>query len=102
MKCLRVFERDLRVYGQIKHRRAAAGDEKEDQRIFFCFLEKRERGTCCRERVFIRQRVAAFKIANAPVALFGNVYATADTPQTLAALHAVEKDIEHGNGGLAQ
>ena len=35
-----IFERDLRVEGQIEHGRAAAGDEEEDQRVFPGLLQQ--------------------------------------------------------------
>jgi hypothetical protein len=46
--------------------------------------------------------MAALKVAEAPVALFGQLVGTADAAQALAALHAVQQGIEHGAGGFAQ
>ena len=46
--------------------------------------------------------MAALEVAEAPVALLGQLVGAADAAQALAALHAVEQRIEHGAGGLAQ
>ena len=88
--------------GQVEHGGTAAGDEEEDERIFFGFLEQGEGGTGGGEGIFIGQRVAALKVAEAPVATLGNLVVTTDAAQAFAALHAVEKGIEHGAGGFAE
>jgi hypothetical protein len=67
-----VVERDLRVQRQVEHGRTAAGDEKEDQRVFAGLLEHGQRGAGRGEGVFVGQRVAALEVAKAPVALLGN------------------------------
>jgi hypothetical protein len=97
-----VIERDTRVQRQVEHGRAAAGDEEEDQRVFAGFLEHRERGPGCGKRLFVGQRMAAFKVAKTPVALFGELAGAADAAHSLAALDAIEQNLEHGRGGLAQ
>ena len=95
-------EPDLRVQRQIEHGRAAAGDEKEDQRVLLRLFQHGQRRARRGKRVLIGQRVAALKIANPPVALFGQVIRATDAAQSLAPLHAVQQDFKHGPGGLAQ
>ncbi len=97
-----LIERDLGVQRQVEHGRSAAGDEKEDQRIFFSFFQQRQRGAGRSEGVLVGQRVATLKVAKAPVAGFGQLVAAADAAHALAALHAVQQRIQHGPGGLAQ
>ena len=99
---LGIVEGDLRVEGQVEDGRTAAGDEEEDERIFLGFFEQGECGAGGGEGIFIGQRVAALKVAEAPVALLGNLVVAADAAQALAALHAVEEGIEHGAGGFAE
>ena len=66
------------------------------------FLSRASAARAAAKRVFVGQRVAAFKVAEAPVALLGNLVVAADAAQALAALHAVEQGFEHGSGGLAE
>ena len=68
---------------------------------FFAFLSRASAARAAAKRIFVGQRVAAFEVAEAPVALFREVLGAADAAQALAALHAVEQDFEHGAGGLA-
>ena len=97
-----VVERNPRVQRQIEHGRAAAGDEKEDQRVLLGLLEHGQCGPGRGEGLLVGQRVATLKVAKAPVAGFGKLVGAADAAQALAALHAVEQHIKHGPGCLAQ
>ena len=97
-----LVERDARVKGQVEDGRSAAGDEKEDQRVFFSLLKHGQRGFGCGERVLVGHRVAALEVANAPVAFPGQLVAAADAAQTLPALHALQQGFQHRPGSLAQ
>ena len=97
-----IVERDLRVQRKVEHGRSAAGDEEEDERIFLCLLQQRQRGAGGGKGVLVGHRMAALKVAKAPVARLGQLVGAADAAQSLATLHAVEQRIQHGPGGLAQ
>ena len=45
--------------------------------------------------------MAAFEVAETPVALGRQLIGTTDAAQTFSPLHAVKKDFEHGAGGFA-
>ena len=46
--------------------------------------------------------MAALEVAESPVAALGKLARAADAAHTLAALHAIKQNLEHGAGGLAQ
>ena len=96
-----VFEGDVGVEGEIEERGGSAGYEEEDQGVFAGLAQKRERGAGGGEGAFAGQGMATLEIADAPVALAGNLIGAADAAQALAALHAAEKRVEHGRGGFA-
>ena len=96
-----IVKPDLRIEGQVKHGGAAAGDEEEDQGISLRLLQHGKSSAGCGKRFLIWQRVAAFEVAEPPVALLRQVLCAADAAQTFAALHAIEQNFEHRAGGLA-
>ena len=69
---------------------------------FFAFLQQGQRGAGGGKGIFIGQRMAALKVADAPVAVLGKLVGAADAAQALAALHAIEQGFKHGAGGLAE
>ena len=61
---------------------------------FLAFLQQRQRGAGCGEGVLVGQRMAALKVAEAPVAVLAAIWlVAADAAQALAALHAVEQSV---------
>lgn len=97
-----VFEGDFRIERKVKHGRAATGDKEEDEGVFARLLEHGQRGTCGGEGIFIGERMSAFEVAEAPVPLVRQGRAAADAAKSFAALHAVEEDLKHGSGRLAE
>src|ERR1700722_69462 len=93
-----VLKSDIRIEGQLEQRRPAAGDEEENEGVFACLAQKRERGACGGKRFLIRQGMAALKVTEPPIALGGQLIAGADTAQSFAALHALQQNLEHGAG----
>ncbi len=69
---------------------------------FFAFFSMARAARAAANDSSFGKRVAAFKVAESPVALFRQVLGAADSAQAFAALHAVEQDFEHRAGGLAQ
>ena len=69
---------------------------------FLALRSRRERGAGSGEGVLVGQRMAALEVAEAPVAGGGQLVGTTDAAQALAALHAIEQDLEHGAGSLAE
>ena len=68
---------------------------------FFAFFSMASAARAAANESSFGNGMAAFKVAETPVAFFRQVLGAADATQALAALHAVEQDFEHGAGGLA-
>src|ERR1035441_10214242 len=97
-----VVEGDVGVERQVKEGRATAGDEEEDEGVFAGSFEHGQGGAGGGEGFLVGHWVAALEVAKAPGAVRGKLVGAADAAQSVAALHAVEKHIEHGCGYLAQ
>ena len=65
-----VVEGDLRVQRQIEHGRAAAGDEKEDQRVFAGLAEHGQGGAGGGKGLLVGHRMAALKVAECASCVF--------------------------------
>ena len=61
-----------------------------------------QRGARGGEGVLVGHGMAAFKVAETPVAFERQLVGAADSAQPLAALHAFKQSLQHGTGGLAQ